>query len=412
VESIDIAEDRDKFLRLLEELRIPIPEGSTAYSAREAKAIANRIGYPVLVRPSYVLGGRAMEIVYNDRLLEEYMKMAVDLSAKHPVLIDKYVNGIEAEVDGICDCEDVLIPGIFQHIERAGVHSGDSIAVYPPHTLSREIKDVIADYSIRLAKALKIVGLFNIQFVIDSSGEVYVIEVNPRASRTVPIMSKITGIPMVNVATKLIMGGTLRGLGYEPGLAKESAFTAVKAPVFSFSKLLTVDTFLSPEMKSTGEVMGVDKDYRIALYKALIASGLSMPRGGNVLIATGEWDRDDCITLSKRFSRLGFNLMAVEDDYYCLNDAGLLAELVPEDMILDYIKTDKVSLVISTHAKAGVPGRLGFAIRRTSMEYNIPCLTSLDTANAILDVLEHLAESNEPGIYALDEYSRYNWQAG
>ena len=407
VESIDIAEDRDKFLRLLEELNIPIPEGSTAHSVREAKAIANRIGYPVLVRPSYVLGGRAMEIVYNDKSLEEYMKMAVEISSKHPVLIDKYINGTEAEVDGICDGEDVLIPGIFQHVERAGVHSGDSIAIYPPHTLSREIKDIIADYSIRLAKALKIVGLFNIQFVIDSAGKVYVIEVNPRASRTVPIMSKITGIPMVNVATRLIMGSKLRDLGYEPGLAKESAFTAVKAPVFSFSKLSTVDTFLSPEMKSTGEVMGVDKDYRIALYKALVASGLSIPKGGNVLIATGEWDRDDCIALSKRFSKLGFNLMAVEDDYYCLNGAGLLAELVPEDQILDYIKADKVSLVLSTHAKAGVPGKLGFAIRRTSMEYNIPCLTSLDTANAILDVLEHLAECSEPGIYALDEYSRY-----
>ena len=407
VESIDVAEDRDKFLKLLEELRIPIPEGSTAYSVDEARAIANRIGYPVLVRPSYVLGGRAMEIVYNDKSLEEYMKMAVDLSSQHPVLIDKYISGTEAEVDGICDGEDVLIPGIFQHVERAGVHSGDSIAIYPPHTLSWEIKDVITDYSIKLAKALKIVGLFNIQFVIDNTGKVYVIEVNPRASRTVPIMSKITGIPMVNVATKLIMGSKLHDLGYEPGLAKESVFTAVKAPVFSFAKLSTVDTFLSPEMKSTGEVMGVDKDYRVALYKALIASGLYIPRGGNVLIATGEWDREDCVALSKRFSRLGFKLMAVEDDHNHLTDAGLLAELVPEDSILDFIKTDKVSLVLSTHAKAGVPGRLGFAIRRTSMEYNIPCLTSLDTANAILDVLEHLAECGEPGIYALDEYSRY-----
>lgn len=408
VESIDIAEDRDKFLRLLEELGIPIPEGSTAHSFGEAKTIANRIGYPVLVRPSYVLGGRAMEIVYNDRALEEYMKMAVDVSAEHPVLIDKYINGIEAEVDGICDGEDVLIPGIFQHVERAGVHSGDSIAIYPPHTLSRETKEVIADYSIRLARALKIVGLFNIQFVIDGDGRVYVIEVNPRASRTIPIMSKITGIPMVNVATKLIMGSTLRSLGYEPGLAEESAFSAVKAPVFSFAKLSTVDTFLSPEMKSTGEVMGVDRDYRIALYKALIASGLSIPRGGSVLMATGEWDKEDCVIISKKLDRLGFRLLAVEDDYGWLSDAGLEVELVPEDRVLDYIKTDKVSLVISTYAKAGVPGKLGFSIRRTSMEYNTPCLTSLDTANAILDVLEHLAECNEPGVYALDEYSRYN----
>jgi carbamoyl-phosphate synthase large subunit len=406
VESIDIAEDRDKFLKLLEELDIPIPEGSTAYSVKEAKAIAARIGYPVLVRPSYVLGGRAMEIVYNDRSLEEYMRMAVDLSAKHPVLIDKYINGMEAEVDGICDGKEVLIPGIFQHIERAGVHSGDSIAVYPPHTLSNKIKQTIADYTIKLAAALKTVGLFNIQFVIDKEEKVYVIEVNPRASRTVPIMSKITGIPMVNVATKLIMGSTLRGLGYTTGLAKEPAFTAVKAPVFSFSKLTTVDTFLSPEMKSTGEVMGVGRDYRTALYKALIASGLSVPRGGSVLIAAGEMDRDDCIVISDRFSRLGFKLLAVEDDWKCLTGAGLSAELVPEDKILEYIKTDKVSLVISTHAKEGIPGRLGFSIRRTSIEYNTPCLTSLDTTNAILDVLEHLSESDETSIHALDEYSK------
>ncbi len=406
VESIDIAEDRDKFLKLLEELDIPIPEGSTAYSVKEAKAIAGSIGYPVLVRPSYVLGGRAMEIVYNDRSLEEYMRMAVDLSAKHPVLIDKYINGTEAEVDGICDGEDVLIPGIFQHIERAGVHSGDSIAVYPPHTLSQKIKDTIADYTVRLARALKTVGLFNIQFVIDNDEKVYVIEVNPRASRTIPIMSKITGIPMVNVATKLIMGSSLRELGYEPGLAKEPTFTAVKAPVFSFSKLTTVDTFLSPEMKSTGEVMGVDRDYRHALYKALIASGLSVPRGGNVLIATGEMDKADCTVISERFSRLGFKLFAVEDNWKELTDNGLLVELVQEDKILDYIKTDKVSLVISTHAKEGIPGRLGFTIRRTSIEYNTPCLTSLDTTNAILDVLEHLSEGNETCIYALDEYSK------
>jgi len=411
VESIDIAEDRDKFLKLLEELDIPIPEGSTAYSVDEAREIANRIGYPVLVRPSYVLGGRAMEIVYNDRSLEEYMRIAVDLSAKHPVLIDKYINGTEAEVDGICDGEDVLIPGIFQHIERAGVHSGDSIAVYPPHTLSQKTKQTIADYTVKLAKALKIVGLFNIQFVIDSQEKVYVIEVNPRASRTVPIMSKITGIPMVNVATKLIMGQTLRSLGYEPGLARESAFTAVKAPVFSFAKLTTVDTFLSPEMKSTGEVMGVDRDYRHALYKALIASGLSIPRGGSVLIATGEMDRDECIVISKRFSKLGFRLLAVEDDWRCLSEADLRAELVPEDKILEYIRTDKVSLVISTHAKEGIPGRLGFAIRRTAIEYNTPCLTSLDTTNAILDVLEHLSGNNEIKIYSLNEYSHRAVQA-
>ena len=407
VESIDIAEDRDKFLKLLDDLNIPIPEGSTAFSYEEAKVIANRIGYPVLVRPSYVLGGRAMEIVYNDRSLEEYMKMAVGLSAssKHPILIDKYINGMEAEVDGISDGNEVLIPGIFQHIERAGVHSGDSIAVYPPHTLSKKIKDTIADYTMKLAKALRTVGLFNIQFVIDQDEKVYVIEVNPRASRTIPVMSKITGIPMVNVATKLIMGQTLRSLGYQPGLAKEPAFTAVKAPVFSFAKLTTVDTFLGPEMKSTGEVMGVDRDYHHALYKALIASGLSLPTGGNVLIAAGERDRADCITISSRLHKLGFKLLAVEDTYGYLNEEGLPVELIEESSILDLIKGDSVSLVVSTPAKEGIPGRLGFTIRRTSMEYNTPCITSLDTTNAVLDVLEHLSDHKDVAIYALDEYS-------
>lgn len=407
IESIDIAEDRDKFLKLLDDLNIPIPEGSTAFSFEEAKVIAARIGYPVLVRPSYVLGGRAMEIVYNEKSLKEYMDMATGLttSAKHPILIDRYINGTEAEVDGICDGEEVLIPGILQHIERAGVHSGDSIAVYPPHTLSQKVKDTIADYTMKLAKALKTVGLFNIQFVIDQDEKVYVIEVNPRASRTIPVMSKITGIPMVNVATKLIMGQTLRALGYKPGLAKETEFTAVKAPVFSFAKLSTVDTFLGPEMKSTGEVMGVDRDYRRALYKALLATGLSLPTGGSVLIATGERDREDCIVISSRLHKLGFKLMAVEEPYAYLSGEGLPVELVPESDIMDLIKSDQVSLVISTPSKEGIPGRLGFTIRRTSMEYNTPCITSLDTTNAVLDVLEHLSGSKDVGIYALDEYS-------
>lgn len=405
VESIDAAEDRDKFLKLLEDLNIPIPDGSTALTVEQAKVIANRIGYPVLVRPSYVLGGRAMEIVYNDSALEEYMRMAVDLSAAHPVLIDKYILGREAEVDGICDGKNVLIPGIFEHVERAGVHSGDSIAVYPPHTLSQKIKDTITDYAVKLAKALKTIGLFNIQFVIDSNDKVYVIEVNPRASRTIPIMSKITGIPMVNVATKLILGETLEGLGYRPGLAKESEYTAVKAPVFSFSKLVTVDTFLGPEMKSTGEVMGVSKDYYHALYKALIASGLSIPAGGSILIAAGERDKEDCIKIASRFVQRGFNIVATEDTYKYLIDAGIMVKAVSENNIIEFIKGDSVSLVISTPSKEGISGRLGFTLRRTAMEYNTPCLSSLDTTNAVLDVLEHLDSGKDTAIYALDEYS-------
>ncbi len=405
VKSIDVAEDRDKFLKLLEELKIPIPEGSTALSVKQAKAIANRIGYPVLVRPSYVLGGRAMEIVYNDEALSEYMDMAVDLSAKHPVLIDKYISGKEVEVDGICDGSEVLIPGIMEHVERAGVHSGDSIAIYPPRTLSKAVKDTIVDYTVRLAKALKTVGLFNIQFVLDKNDKVYVIEVNPRASRTIPIMSKITGIPMVNVATRLIMGETLEGLGYKPGLAEEAGFIAVKAPVFSFSKLTTVDTFLGPEMKSTGEVMGVDRNYHGALYKALLASGLSIPSGGNVLLSVADRDKEECITLSGKLLELGFKLMASEDTCSYLKEAGIPVQCVPNDDILEYIKGDKVTLVINTPTKGKIPARLGFLLRRTAMEYNTPCITSLDTTNAVLQVLQHMISKKDTDIYALDEYS-------
>ncbi|MDF2523689.1 MAG: carbamoyl-phosphate synthase, large subunit [Clostridiales bacterium] len=407
VESIDIAEDRDKFLKLLEELEIPIPQGSTAFSVADATTIANRIGYPVLVRPSYVLGGRAMEIVYNDTSLEEYMKLATAISTEHPVLIDKYISGKEVEVDGICDGEEVLIPGIMEHIERAGVHSGDSIAVYPPRTLSEKSKTTIVEHTKKLAKAMKVVGLFNIQFVIDKNDNVFVIEVNPRASRTIPVMSKITGIPMVNVATKLIMGNTLRGLGYTPGLAKETEFYAVKAPVFSFSKLATVDTFLGPEMKSTGEVMGVDKDFHNALYKAFLASGLKIPSGGNVLITVADRDRDESIHIAHKLLELGFNLMATPGSHEHLSKNNIISELVPDDRVQGYIKDDKLSLIINTPTRGKIPTTKGFLLRRTAIEYNIPCITSLDTTNAILQVLERIINGTETNVYSLDEYSHY-----
>lgn len=408
VESIDIAEDRDKFMQLLERLDIPIPPGGTAFSVEHAVSIANKIGYPVLVRPSYVLGGRAMEIVYDDATLTEYMNMAVKISNKHPVLIDKYITGKEVEVDGICDGNDVLIPGIMEHIERAGVHSGDSIAVYPPQTLSQETKYTIVDYATRLAKALKIVGLFNIQFVLDEKGKVYVIEVNPRASRTIPILSKITGIPMVNVATKLIMGEKLKELGYKPGLARESDFVAVKAPVFSFSKLTTVDTFLGPEMKSTGEVMGVDKDFYSALYKAFTASGFEIPIGGNVLLSVADRDKKEGICISRKLLELGFKLFATEETYRCLSDAGIKVEHVSDNEVLEYIKGDRLSLIINTPTKGKISSRLGFHIRRTSMEYNVPCITSLDTTNAALQVLEHKINKKEAQIYEISEYTINN----
>lgn len=405
VESIDAAEDRDKFLKLLAELDIPIPPGSTAFSIEQAKAIANKIGYPVLVRPSYVLGGRAMEIVHDDAALEEYMSLAVDISTKHPILIDKYINGKEVEVDGICDGFDVLIPGIMEHVERAGVHSGDSIAMYPPRTLSRHAMDTIVDYTVRLARALKVVGLFNIQFVLDENDKVYVIEVNPRASRTIPVMSKITGIPMVSLATKLIMGNTLKELGYTPGLAPESNFVAVKSPVFSFSKLTTVDTFLGPEMKSTGEVMGVARDHNSALYKAFVAAGLKIPSGGSVLLSVADRDKNDCIRIALKLSELDFKLMSTNDTYSYLLEAGIKSDLLADDEILEAIKNDRVQLVINTPTKGKISSRLGFLLRRTSMEYNIPCITSLDTANAVLEVIEHIAGNKETEIYALDEYS-------
>ncbi|HOV27096.1 MAG TPA: carbamoyl-phosphate synthase (glutamine-hydrolyzing) large subunit [Pseudobacteroides sp.] len=405
VTNIDVAEDRDKFLKLLESLDIPIPPGSTAFSIEEAKAIANNIGYPVLVRPSYVLGGRAMEIVYNDHMLDEYMSKAVDLFSKHPILIDKYIEGKEIEVDGICDGVDTLIPGIMEHIERAGVHSGDSISVYPSRTLSREIKDTITDYTIRLSKALNIIGLFNIQFVSDDHGKVYVIEVNPRASRTVPFMSKITGIPMVNVATKLIMGKSLRDLGYTPGLYKESEFYAVKAPVFSFSKLTTVDTFLGPEMKSTGEVMGVDKDYCTALYKAFVASGLDIPPSGTALISVADRNKQECRDIAQKLWDMGFRLVASEHTYLYLSRTGIEVDAISNEEMLDYVKSGNVSLVINTPTRGRIPTRLGFQLRRTAMEYNIPCITSIDTAYAILEVLENIMNKKDAVVYSLDEYS-------
>ena len=407
VQSIDIAEDRDKFLKLLEELDIPIPEGKTAFSFEQARHIANEIGYPVLVRPSYVLGGRAMEIVYDDKTLQEYIQMASDISTAHPILIDKYITGREMEVDGICDGNEVLIPGIMEHIERAGVHSGDSIAVYPPRNLSRKAKTTIEDYTIRLSKALKVVGLFNIQFVMDSSEKVYVIEVNPRASRTVPIMSKITGIPMVGVATRLIMGKTLSELGYKNGLAKETEFYAVKAPVFSFAKLTTVDTFLGPEMKSTGEVMGVDRDYYNALYKAIAASGIKIPSGGNVLLSVADRDKEESIAIANKLLTLGFRLSATPGTYSILSTAALPVDLLEDERVLDSIKEDKITLVINTPTRGKIPERKGFILRRTAMEYNIPCITSLDTTNAVLSILERLISDNKAEVYSLDEYSVY-----
>lgn len=408
VKYIDMAEDRDKFDHLLMELGIPKPPGRTATSVEGAAKIADEVGFPVLVRPSYVLGGRAMEIVYNQTELIEYMTSAVKASSEHPVLVDKYLIGKEIEVDAISDGQDVLIPGIMEHIERAGVHSGDSIAVYPAQSLNEKQYNDLVDYTTKLARALHVKGLINIQYVLHED-QLYVIEVNPRSSRTVPYISKITGVPMVNLATKMIIGKTLKELGYSSGVYPTPDYIAVKAPVFSFSKLLQVDTSLGPEMKSTGEVMGVDKDFSMAMYKALVAAGFDIPRKGTILATIADKDKDEVIPILKGFVDLGFNLMATCGTAKILKEAGLPVEKVNKigegsPHIIDIIKQGKIDLVINTLTRGKMPERDGFRIRRAAVEHAIPCLTSLDTTSVILKVLKALEEGKDFAMIPLQEY--------
>jgi carbamoyl-phosphate synthase large subunit len=394
LQNIDRAENRDKFERALHEIGIPQPLGKTAVSIEEAVEIANEISYPVLVRPSYVLGGRAMEIVYQEKELLHYMEHAVEASPEHPVLIDRYLMGTEIEVDAICDGENVLIPGIMEHIERAGIHSGDSIAVYPPQNLSDATMRTIVDYTERLAIGLKIKGLLNIQFVI-SEGQVFVIEVNPRSSRTVPFLSKITRIPMANIATKVILGQSITEQGYVTGLAPVSAGVYVKVPVFSFAKLRRVDTTLGPEMKSTGEVMGKDVTLEKALYKGLVAAGMEIKEYGSVLLTVADKDKDEIVELAKRFTNIGYQILATEGTAKTLTKAGIKADIVSkigsnEPTLIDVIQKGDVRLVINTLTKGKMPERDGFRIRREAVENSIPCLTSIDTANAMLRVIESI----------------------
>lgn len=408
VKYIDMAEDRDKFDLLLLDLGIPKPPGRTATSVEGAQKIADEIGFPVLVRPSYVLGGRAMEIVYNQNELIDYMTSAVKASSEHPVLVDKYLIGKEIEVDAISDGEDVLIPGIMEHIERAGVHSGDSTAVYPAQSLNQKQIDDLVDYTTRLARALRVKGLINIQYVLHDEG-LYVLEVNPRSSRTVPYLSKITGVPMVNVATKMILGKTLKELGYKPGLHPTPDFIAVKAPVFSFSKLLEVDTSLGPEMKSTGEVLGVDSNLSRAMYKALVAAGFDIPRRGTILATIADKDKDEVVPILRGFVDMGFKLVATCGTAKALADAGLPVEKVNKvnegsPNIIDLIKAGKIDLVINTLTRGKMPERDGFRIRRTAVEHAVPCLTSLDTTAVILDVLKSLEEGQDFMMVPLQEY--------
>ncbi|MFZ5645944.1 MAG: carbamoyl-phosphate synthase large subunit [Bacillota bacterium] len=402
VEGIDAAEDREKFGDLLRSLNIPQTEGSTAFTVKGALEIAQRLGYPVLVRPSYVLGGRAMEIVHNDDELLKYMESAVQVSPKHPVLVDKYVRGKEVEVDAIGDGKDIFIPGIMEHVERAGVHSGDSIAVYPPQSLSGEEMERIVDYTVRIGRALNICGLINIQYVVGEGG-IFVLEVNPRASRTVPVLSKVTGVPMVQVATRAMLGRSLESMGYRSGLGPVSSLVTVKAPVFSFEKLGLVETSLGPEMKSTGEVMGIDHSFPLSLYKAMVSSGLRIVRGGALLVSLADRDKEEALLLMRKYRDMGFRLIATGGTAKSLSDAGLDVE--ETDSPADLIRSGIVSMVINTPTRGKIAGRRGFVLRRTASEYRVPCLTSLDTALALSVVLESLGRGESPEPVNMREFT-------
>lgn len=395
LEDIDRAEDRHEFEAMLHTLDIPQPLGETAVEVEEAVKIANRIGYPVLVRPSYVLGGRAMEIVHNDDDLRVYMATAVkEISHDAPILVDKYIVGKEVEIDAICDGEHVFIPGIMEHIERAGVHSGDSISVYPAPTISQKVKDTIVDYATRIGKGFHFIGLYNIQFIVDKEQNVYVLEVNPRSSRTVPFLSKITGVPMSYVATRCVLGHTLHEQGYEEGIQPEGKRYFVKAPVFSFAKLRSVDTTLGPEMKSTGEALGGDVTLEKALYKALVAAGIKVPTSGNVLLTVADEDKDDILEIAQRFSNIGYGIYATSGTAKFLSEHGIYvhdAIKISENSdknVLNLIRMGRVNFVINTMSQNKHASQDGFMIRRTAAENNISCFTSLDTAEAMLRVVE------------------------
>ena len=409
VESIDKAEDRERFDELLTACNIPRPKGHTVFDTEGALKAAADVNYPVMVRPSYVLGGRAMEIVYNDEELVYYMSSAVKASQEHPVLVDHYLMGTEVEVDAICDGKDVLIPGIMEHIERAGVHSGDSIAVYPPRTLSESVIKMIIDYTNRISLGLEVHGMVNIQYIVKNN-EVFVIEVNPRSSRTVPFLSKITGISMVDVATKAAMGHTIKEQGFKPGLQLFPDYYAVKAPVFSFNKMSNVDITLGPEMKSTGEVMCVDYQYTRALYKACIASGINIPHEGAILITVADMDKEEAESIAKGFSELGYEIMATggtADYLKSFNVPVTVATKVSEGSpnILDEIKEGHISMVLNTTNHGRDAERDGFKIRRSTVEHAIPCLTSMDTARELQLVMSAMRRRRSISIVALQDLS-------
>ena len=408
VENIDRAEDRERFDEVLTETQIPRPRGISVTNLEDAINGAAEIGYPVMVRPSYVLGGRAMEIVYNEDELKDYMSRAVKVTPDHPVLVDRYMQGTEVEVDAICDGIDIVIPGIMEHVERAGVHSGDSIAVYPPQTLPAKIIYTITDYTKRLATTLHIKGLLNIQYVI-ADGKVYVIEVNPRSSRTVPFLSKVTNIQMVNVATRVALGHSLKELGYYSGLVEPKPYVAVKAPVFSFAKMQDVDISLGPEMKSTGEVMGIDYHYARALYKAITGAGMNIPLNGSILFTVADKDKEELKQLAKAYAELGFNIVATEGTAKAIRSVGIDAEIVGKvhersTDIIQMIKLGKIHMVINTLTQGKHIAKDGFRIRRATVEHGIACLTSLDTAWELLRVLSFMRDRRLVYSLALQDY--------
>lgn len=392
-EDVDAAEDRELFDKILEETEIPRAAGGTVYTAEEAKEVANRLGYPVLVRPSYVLGGQGMQIAISDDEIEEFMDIINRIAQDHPILVDKYLQGKEVEVDAVCDGSEILIPGIMEHIERTGVHSGDSISVYPANTISDTVKEKIAEYTRRLAKALHVKGLINIQFIaIDE--DVYVIEVNPRSSRTVPYISKVTGIPIVDLATEVILGKSIRELGYEPGLQPEADYYAIKMPVFSFEKIRGAEISLGPEMKSTGECLGIAKDYNEALYKAFLGAGVDLPKHRQMIITVKDADKGEAIEIGRRFEKLGYTIYATRSTASALNEAGVKARRVNKisqesPTVMDLILGHKIDLVIDTPTQGRDKTRDGFLIRRTAIETGINCITAMDTAQALITSLEH-----------------------
>ena len=391
-EDVDAAEDRELFDEILEQTGIPRAAGDTVYTAQEAKAAANRIGYPVLVRPSYVLGGQGMHIAFNDDEIVEFIDTINQIAQDHPILIDKYLMGKEIEVDAVCDGTDILIPGIMEHIERTGVHSGDSISVYPAPTISDHVKETIVEYTKRLARALHVVGLINIQFIAMNE-EVYVIEVNPRSSRTVPYISKVTGIPIVDLATKVILGETIKGMGYEPGLAPEADYIAIKMPVFSFEKLRGAEISLGPEMKSTGECLGIAKNFNEALYKAFIGAGIQLPKYKRMIMTVKDSDKEESVGVAKRFEALGYTIYATRSTAKYLQDHGVNARRVNKisqesPNVMDLILGHKIDLVIDTPTQGRDKSRDGFLIRRNAIETGVHCLTSMDTANALALSLE------------------------